>query len=323
MATDTTTLLQEAALRPVPPLRTRALQGVWHFARDYPLGFLGATVAVYLISMAVVPQLFTNQDPNFQILGDRLEGPSGTHWFGADQLGRDMYTRIVYGTRTAMLIGFGLVFLAAIWATLMGTVSGYFGGAFDMFFQRIVDIGIALPGLIFIILVVTTLRDRFAPLEAIPLPLVGWEVGMSRDIWALVFSLAVLFAVGQSRVIRGTTIAVRQQQYVEAAIAVGAGHARVIKSHILPNVFAIILVQASITVGAAILVAAALSFLGIGVQPPTASWGRMINEAREWMIRAPHLAIFPGLAIFVTVWSFNMLGDAIRDKLDPRLRGTT
>ena len=224
------------------------------------------------------------------------------------------YARIVYGARTAMLVGFGLVTLSAIVAIFMGTLSGYFGGLFDLLFQRVVDIGIALPGLIFIILVVTTLRDRFVGLEDF--------AGINRDIWVLVISLSVLFAVGQSRVIRGITLATRQQQYIDAATALGATHSRIILRHILPNIFSIILVQASITVGAAILVESALSFLGYGVQPPEASWGRMISDARQWMIRAPHLAIFPGVAIFITVWSFNMLGDAMRDKLDPRLRGS-
>ena len=301
-------------MRPVAPLPERVWRETLSFIRHYPLGAFGAAVAIYLLAMAIVPQLFTAQDPNFQILGDRLEGPSGAHWFGTDQLGRDMYTRIVYGARTAMLVGFGLVTLSAIVAIFMGTLSGYFGGLFDLLFQRVVDIGIALPGLIFIILVVTTLRDRFVGLEDI--------TGINRDIWVLVISLSVLFAVGQSRVIRGITLSTRQQQYIDAATALGATHSRIILRHILPNIFSIILVQASITVGAAILVESALSFLGYGVQPPEASWGRMISDARQWMIRAPHLAIFPGVAIFITVWSFNMLGDAMRDKLDPRLRGS-
>ena len=310
----TTGTLTADVMRPVAPLPERAWRGTLSFIRHYPLGAFGAAVAIYLLAMAIVPQLFTTQDPNFQILGDRLEGPSGTHWFGTDQLGRDMYTRIVYGARTAMLVGFGLVTLSAVVAIFMGTLSGYFGGLFDLLFQRVVDIGIALPGLIFIILVVTTLRDRFVGLEDF--------TGINRDIWVLVISLSVLFAVGQSRVIRGITLATRQQQYIDAATALGATHSRIILRHILPNIFSIILVQASITVGAAILVESALSFLGYGVQPPEASWGRMISDARQWMIRAPHLAIFPGVAIFITVWSFNMLGDAMRDKLDPRLRGS-
>ena len=314
MATEAAGALTQDVMRPVPPLGERAWRGTLSFIRHYPLGALGAAVAIYLIAMAIVPELFTNQDPNFQSLRDRLDGPSGAHWFGTDQLGRDMYTRIVYGARTAMLVGFGLVTLAALVAILMGTLSGYFGGLFDLLFQRVIDIGIALPGLIFIILVVTTLRDRVVGLEDL--------TGINRDIWVLVLSLSVLFAVGQSRVIRGITLATRQQQYVEAANALGAGHTRIIVRHILPNIFAIILVQASITVGAAILVESALSFLGYGVQPPEASWGRMISDARQWMIRAPHLASFPGMAIFITVFSFNMLGDAMRDKLDPRLRGS-
>lgn len=297
------------ALRVTPPLPQRVGGGAWRFVRRYPLGAFGAALVILLLAMAVYPALFTNQPPTptdpSQAIRDRLLGPSISHWFGTDQLGRDLYTRIVYGARTAIMIGFGVVLVSAVLAVVLGIVSGYFGGWFDTLFQRLIDIGITLPGLIFVILFITSFQ--------------GMPGGVMMPI---ILSLGVLIAFSQSRVIRSGAIAVKEEQYVDAAHALGAGHLRIMWRHIFPNVFAIILVSASLQVGGAILIAAALSFLGYGVQEPTPSWGRMLNDARQLMVRAPHTAVFPGLAIFFAVFSFNMLGDAIRDILDPRLRGT-
>ncbi|MDA0353203.1 MAG: ABC transporter permease [Chloroflexi bacterium] len=276
------------------------------FAREYPIGAFGAAFAIMLVLMAILPDLFTTTDPNSQVLRDRFQGPSSAHFFGTDQLGRDLYSRIIVGARTSIIVGFGVVVVSAVLSTTLGVVSGYFGGWFDTTFQRLVDIGIALPGLIFIILVVTSIKDR----------VVGGEIT------AIILSVGVLISIRLSRVIRSGAIAVREEQYVEAARALGAPSVRIMLQHVVPNVFALVLVSASIEVGAAILIESALSFLGYGIPPPTASWGRMLNDAREHLTRSPHLAVFPGLAIFFTVYSFNMLGDAVRDKLDPRLRGS-
>ena len=301
--------LARGALLPVPPLPQRVARGIWRFVSHYPLGAFGAALVILLVAMAVVPALFTPHpltpaDPS-QAIRDRLLAPSLTHWFGTDQLGRDLYTRIVYGTRTAIVIGFGVVLVSAVLATVLGVVSGYFGGWFDTLFQRLIDIGIALPGLVFVILFITSFQRM--------------PGGVMTPI---ILSLGILIAFSQSRVIRGGAISVKVEQYVDAARALGAGHLQIMWRHIFPNVFAIILVSASLQVGGAILIAAALSFLGYGVQEPTPSWGRMLNDARQLMVRAPHTAVFPGLAIFFAVFSFNMLGDAVRDILDPRLRGS-
>lgn len=302
-ATDT---FNPAAAEGGPSFAQRWLRSTLRFVRHYPLGAFGAAFAIVLVAMAIYPSGFATADPNFQILGDRFEGPSAAHYFGTDALGRDMYSRIIFGARTSILVGFGVVIVSAVLSTSLGVISGYFGGWFDVLFQRLVDIGIALPGLIFIILVVTSIRDR--------LPFGGTT--------AIILSVGVLISIRLSRVIRSGAIAVREEQYVEAARALGATATRIMSRHVVPNVFALVLVSASIEVGAAILIESALSFLGYGIQPPQASWGRMLNDAREELIRSPHMAIFPGLAIFLTVYSFNMLGDAIRDKLDPRLRGS-
>ncbi len=297
-------IFEQHLMRPRPPVAVRYWRSVTSFVRHKPLGAFGAFVVILLIAMAAFPALFTTQDPDVsQSLRDRLMGPSMDHWFGTDQQGRDLYTRIVYGARTSVIIGFGVVALSAVVALALGVTSGYFGGWFDILVQRLVDIGIALPGLIFIILLVTSLQQ-------IPL--------LTR----IIISVGVLVALGSSRVLRGAAISAKQNQYVEAARVLGARDIRIINRHVVPNVLPVLIISASIQIGGAVLVESSLAFLGYGVQPPTASWGRMLNEARDYMVRAPHMAIFPGLAIFFTVYGFNMFGDALRDVLDPRMRGS-
>lgn len=320
MANSEALVLEQYALRPEIPFHERLRVGLWRFITKKPLGAFGGFVVIIFLAMSIAPVLFFTQDPNPSpppIL-ERLQGPSAEHWMGTDQFGRDVYTRIVYGARTSMIIGFLVVFVSATLASFIGTTSGYFGGWFDMISQRLVDIGIALPGLIFIILVVTTLT-QFPPQVVSDF----LHLDPSGEVvFRIAISLGVLVSLGSSRVIRGAAISAKQNVYVEAARVVGATDARIMTKHIFPNVFAVVLVSASIQVGGAILTESALSFLGYGVQPPTPSWGRMLNEAREQLTRHPHLAIFPGAAIFLAVYSFNMLGDALRDVLDPRLRGS-
>jgi peptide/nickel transport system permease protein len=303
MATDARAL-ETYALRPELTRAGRIRLSITNFIRQKPLGTFGAAVVILLILMAAFPQAFTfGKDPDIGVLRDRFEGPSLSNWFGTDQQGRDLYTRIIYGARNSILIGFGVVAISSTVALVLGVVSGYFGGKFDILVQRLVDIGIALPGLIFIILFVTSIQQ-------IPVNL------------RIVLAVGILVALSQSRIIRGAAIAAKQNQYVEAARVLGASDLRIIFRHLTPNLLPILIVGASIQVGGAVLVESSLAFLGYGVQPPTASWGRMLNEAREHLIRYPHLAIFPGLVIFFTVYAFNMLGDALRDVLDPRLRGS-
>jgi peptide/nickel transport system permease protein len=304
------TLAREAAEAGLQPERT-LLQSIpyrtWWFIRNFPLGAFGAFFVILLLLMAVFPQLFTTQDPTVQALRERLNPPTSDHWFGRDQLGRDLYTRIVYAARTSIVIGFGITVLGVGVSSALGIASGFFGGWFDLIWQRVVDTIIALPGLIFIIIFVTSLRSR-----------------VGGDIPAIVLSIGLLIAFGGSqRTIRGVVLSQKENQYIEAARTIGAGNVRIMFRHILPNIMAIILVSMSLTVGGAVLVESSLSFLGYGVQPPTPSWGRMLSDAREYIVRSPSVAIFPGMLIFLTVFSFNMLGDALRDILDPRLRGST
>lgn len=298
-------VLEQHALRPDATGLQKLRHGLVRFCRTKPLGAFGAVVVIILVAMAFFPGIFSTQDPNPSPppLAERYQGPSASHWFGTDSFGRDMYTRLVYGARTSITIGFGVVFISSILAAFLGVVSGYFGGWADMLIQRLVDIGIALPGLIFIILVVTTLQDLPVTLR-------------------IIMPVGVLIALGSSRVIRGAAISAKQNQYVEAARVIGATDSRIIARHVLPNVMAVVIVGASIQIGGAVLIESALSYLGYGIPPPTPSWGRMLNESRQQLSNYPHLVIFPTLAIFMTVYSFNMLGDALRDVLDPRLRGS-
>ena len=235
------------------------------------------------------------------IPGARMKAPGAQFWMGTDNLGRDVYSRVVYGAAVSVTVGFGAVLLANVLATVIGITSGYFGGAYDICVQRVVDAWQSFPFLV----VILSLMAVLGP-----------------GLLNLVLALGVLGAAAASRVIRGTTISVMQNTYVEAARALGAGHLRIMLRYILPNVAATVIILATIGLGGAILAESALSFLGFGVPPPYPSWGAMLSgSGRSFMYRAPWMAIWPGAAISLAVFGFNMLGDALRDVLDPRLRG--
>jgi peptide/nickel transport system permease protein len=221
---------------------------------------------------------------------------------GTDNLSRDLWSRIVHGARVSITVGFGAVAMAAVLATAIGVTSAYFGGAYDLIVQRIVDGWMSFPALV----IVLSLMAVLGP-------------GMLN----VIVALAVLGTATQSRVIRSATLVVKEQAFVEAARAAGAGHARIILVHLLPNVAATVIILATIGLGVAILAESALSFLGFGVPPPHPSWGGMLSgSGRTYMYQAPWIAVWPGVAISLAVFGFNMLGDALRDVLDPRLRGS-
>jgi peptide/nickel transport system permease protein len=295
----------EAVAAPTPqPQRFAAAGGLgrrtWDFVRKQPLGAFGAAVVLLLIIVGLVPSLFAPyQYDEFDVTA-RLQGPSSDHWFGTDQLGRDIFSRVIYGARTSVFIGFGAVAIATVVSTTFGVVSGYYGGWFDFTFQRFIDVWLAFPGLIFVVFVVSI---------------------FGNSTQSVLITLGVLFAAGSSRVVRSATLSVRQNVYIEAAKAVGVRDWRIILRYILPNVFPVIIINASVQVGAVILIESSLSFLGFGTPPPFPSWGRMLQEAQSQMQQHPYLAVFPGAAITLTVYAFNMFGDSLRDVLDPRMRG--
>jgi len=279
----------------------QALRGIGRFCRRKPLGALGAFIVIALLVMAVFAERLAPYGYDETVRGSRMKPPSAAHWLGTDNLSRDMWSRIVFGARVSVTVGVATVALAVFLATAVGVSSGYFGGAYDLVVQRVVDAWLSFPYLVIVLSVMAVLGP---------------------GLLNVVLSLAVLIAAVNSRVIRGATISVAQSTYVESARAVGCGHARIIVWHILPNVAATVIILATIGLGAAILAESALSFLGFGVPPPYPAWGAMLSgSGRTYMFRAPWMAIWPGVAISLAVFGFNMLGDALRDLLDPRLRG--
>lgn len=271
-----------------------------NFVRQKPLGAFGGFVIILLILVAIFAnQLAPYSYADFDV-AQRLTGMSTTHFFGTDEQGRDVFSRVIYGSRITVYIGFGSVLVSTAIATLIGMVSGYFIGLFDLLVQRVIDIWMSFPGLIFVIFVVSIFSNQTP---------------------VLILTLGLLYAAGASRIVRSATIAIKDSQYVESARAVGANDVRILVHHILPNVVPIVIITASIQIGSIILLTASLSFLGFGPPPPFPSWGRMLQEAQQQMLYHPNLAVFPGLAIALAVYAFNMFGDAIRDVLDPHMRG--
>jgi len=278
-----------------------ALQRVWNFTKRKPLGAVGGLIVLGLLIMAVFAPWIAPYKYDETIAGARMKAPGTQFWMGTDNLGRDVFSRVVYGASVSVTVGFGAVLLANLLAALVGVTSGYFGGAYDICVQRVVDAWQSFPFLVVILSMMAVLGP---------------------GLLNLVLALGVLGAAAGSRVIRGATISVMQNTYVEAARALGAGHLRIMIRYLLPNVAATIIILATIGLGAAILAESALSFLGFGVPPPYPSWGAMLSgSGRSFMYRAPWMAIWPGAAISLAVFGFNMLGDALRDVLDPRLRG--
>ena len=277
----------------------RAAALTLRFAREKPLGTIGGVIILGLLVMAVFADRIAPYAYDESIA--RMKPPSARFWMGTDNLGRDIWSRVVYGARISVTVGFATVALATLIATAIGISSAYLGGGYDIVVQRVVDAWMSFPGLV----IVLSLMAALGP-----------------GLLNLILALSVLGAAGASRVIRGSTLSLMQNPYIEAARAIGAGHARVILCYVLPNVMATILILATIGLGTVILAEAGLSFLGFGIPPPYPSWGGMLSgSGRTFMYYAPWMALFPGVAISLAVFGFNMLGDALRDVLDPRLRG--
>jgi peptide/nickel transport system permease protein len=280
----------------------RALTAVVRFCRRKPLGAVGAVIVVGLLVTAAGADWIAPYAYDEQIPGARLQPPSAAYPFGTDNVSRDVFSRIVYGSRVSVTVGFLTVLLGNGLAAVVGITSGYFRGRYDIVVQRVVDAWQSFPYLIIVLSLLAVLGP-----------------GMFN----VILSLSILVAAAASRVIRSATLAVVEHPYVEAARAMGGGHLRIILRHVLPNVLATIVVVATIGLGGVILAESALSFLGYGVPPPHPSWGAMLSgSGRTYMYQAPWMAVWPGVAISLVVFGFNMFGDALRDVLDPRLRGS-
>ncbi len=295
----------EVSLRPQPgPLKSTV-----RFFLQKPLGAFGAL----LIALFIFTAVFAEQMAPFPY--DSCPGclnrqpPSAKHFFGSDNLGRDIFSRIVWGSRISVSVGFGAVAIGTGIASILGILSGYWGGNFDLMLQRVIDIWISIPALVLVIFLVSIFTTR------------NTDAITSIELVALTIGLVV--AAGSSRVVRSAVIAVRHQPYMEAARCIGCEDGRIVLRYVLPNVFATILILATTQLGTAILAEATIAFLGYGVKPPFPAWGSMLSgSARQQFLLAPWMAIFPGLAISLAVFGFNMFGDALRDVLDPRLRGS-
>jgi len=269
-------------------------------ARRNPLATAGVALVVVFVVCALFAPWLTPQDPAYIDLPSRLSPPSVQHWCGTDELGRDILSRLVYGSRISMLVGSCVVATSLALGLIVGSIAGYYGGRIDRFINIVVmNAFLSFPG---ILLAIAFVAFR------------------GPGIFNLVLALSLGGWVGYARVVRGQVLAVREREFVEAARALGASDLRIIVRHILPNIIQPVIVQAAIGMAGAILAEATMSFLGLGAPPPTASWGAMLNDARAHLFDAPHLVLFPAAAVMLAVLAFNFIGDALRDFLDPRAR---
>ena len=270
------------------------------FVRQRPLGAIGAAIVIVMAVVAATAGLIAPYDPLETDYAAMLAAPDAKHWLGTDAFGRDVLSRVVYGSRTALMVGLGASLLGASIGSLIGVASAYFAGRTDLVVQRIMDVFFAFPVIILALAVVAVL---------------GTGAGN------VILAIAAPMIPRCARVVRSSALAVREMPYVDAARAAGFSNGRIILRHMLPNVMAPILIMATAFLGEAILLEASLSFLGLGVQEPTAAWGLMLRGAAvQFAESAPWMAIFPGLAITLAVFGFNLFGDSLRDALDPRLR---
>ncbi len=257
----------------------------------------GLAVVVLVMLVAALAPLLSPFDPGAQALDSGLSGPSWSHWLGQDRLGRDLLSRLIHGARISVAVGLGTVSLSLAIGLLVGSASGYFGGKIDHLFMRLADILLAFPGILLAIAITSVLGPSLRNV-LIALSALGW--------------------VGYARLIRGQILKIREMEFVQSARAVGTPPVRLLLVHILPNALPPVIVEATFGIARAIVAEAGLSFLGLGVAPPTPSWGAMINDGRHFLFVAPHLTTVPGIAIMITVMAFNFLGDGLRDAMDVR-----
>jgi peptide/nickel transport system permease protein len=269
-------------------------------ARRNPLAAAGIVLVILFVLCAIFAPWIAPQDPARIVLPTRLEVPSASHWCGVDELGRDICSRLIYGARISMFVGSCVVLASLSLGLIVGSIAGYYGGGIDRFVNVVLmNAFLSFPG---ILLAIAFVAFR------------------GPGIFNLVLALSLGGWVGYARLVRAQVLATREKEFVEAARALGASDLRVIARHILPNIIQPVIVQAAIGMAGAILAEATMSFLGLGVPPPTASWGSMLNDARAHLFDAPHLVLFPAATVMLAVLSFNFIGDALRDLLDPRSR---
>jgi peptide/nickel transport system permease protein len=283
-----------------PARAARWREAIREFVQRQPLGSVGAGVIIAMLLVALAAPLLAPYDPEAVDFGAMLARPSAAHWLGTDSFGRDVLSRLIYGSRTALVVGFGAALLGATAGAILGVGSAYFGGRVDLYLQRGMDVLLCFPLIILALAIVAMLGN---------------------NVPNLILAITIPMIPRCALVIRASALSIREMPYVDAARAAGFRHGRIMLRHMLPNVMAPYLIMVTSFLGQAILLEASLSFLGLGVQEPTAAWGLMLRGAAvEFAETAPWVAIFPGLAISLAVFAFNLFGDSLRDALDPRLR---
>ncbi len=295
------------AVQPAETLRERQeraaaggeLADLWRRLRRNRAAIAGAGIVVVFVALAVLAPVLVPYNPIQGNLNDRLQSFSGTHWLGTDELGRDLLSRIIYGARISLQIQIVAVFLSLVIGVTLGAVGAYLGGQVDNLVMRAMDVLLAFPSIFLALAIIASLGT-----------------GLFNLMLAAGISSVPQFA----RIVRASILSLKEREFVEAALALGSGSNRIMFRHLLPNCLAPIIVQSTLRMATVLLTASGLSFLGLGVQPPTPEWGAMLSNARSYLIVAPHVATIPGLAIMVVVVGFNLFGDGLRDTLDPRLR---
>jgi peptide/nickel transport system permease protein len=274
-------------------------QLAWRRFKRHKLAMASAVILMMIILVTVLAGVFSPYTYAQQNLLHTLEGPSGKYWLGTDALGRDEFTRVLYGGRISLLVGFSVAISAGIVGAVVGAMAGYYGGWIDNILMRVTDLFLSIPFLVILIIAATALGG---------------------SVFDIVLILALFFWMPDARIVRGVFLSMKEKEFVESARASGARNSRIMFYHMLPNAMGPIIVNATLAVAAAILTESALSFLGFGVQPPTPTWGSLLNNSREYINQAPGLVWFPGIMILLTVLSVNFLGDGLRDALDPHQR---
>lgn len=291
------------------PARTREAdshwRAVWRQLRRHRLAFIGLIILVSLLLMAAFAPVLSPYEPDRTSLRERFQPPSAAHWMGTDELGRDIYTRLLYGGRISLSVGLLVAVLSTAVGGMVGTASAYFSGRVDEVTMRLVDVLRSLPVLPILIVVAQVMYLK---------------LGVKGGFWNIVVILVLVYWTAVARVVRGVVLSLKQQEFVMAARCTGVPAQRVVMRHLLPNAMAPMIVATTLAAGAAINAETALSFLGLGIQPPTPSWGNLLFNAQTYIWTNPWIAVFPGVAIFLTLLSLNFVGDGLRDALDPRLR---
>lgn len=288
----------QTAHKPPNP-RLKSWKIVFNKFKKNKSAVIGGFLIILLLIIAIVGPFFTPYEPYEQNIVNKLQSPSAEHWFGTDNFGRDIFSRVIQGTGLTLTIGFFSIALGATLGVLFGLIAGFYGKRTDSIIMRVMDILLAFPGILLALAIVTVLGGSIANL-----------------IIAVAVSSIPVFA----RIVRGSVLSVKNLEYIDAMRALGASDTRIIFKHIFPNITSPIIVQATLSIATAILSASGLSFLGLGAQPPSAEWGAMLSDGRNYLYNAGHVALFPGLAIVVAVLAFNLLGDGLRDAFDPKTK---